>query len=318
MKNGNRKMKNTNDIDLVVVGTIGLDDIKTPFGERASALGGSGVYASCAASFFAEPGLISVAGDDIPKKYLNLLTDRSINTEGIAKTGKTFRWSGFYEFDMNEAKTLKTELNSLAGFDPDVPESYCGAKFLFLANIDPDIQLKVLSSMKNKPFVVTDTMNYWIESKKASLLKVIKKTNLFVLNEGEARQLFDTPNLIKAGKQALTLGPNYVIIKKGEHGALLFSEERFFSAPGYPLEVVKDPTGAGDSFAGGLIGYLASQQVSKSADQLVSFEEIRKAVIYGSVIASFCAENFSLKYASLITLENIKERYDTFEKIREF
>jgi len=298
-------------MDLVIIGTIGLDDIKTPFGDVKSALGGSGVYAACASSFFNAPGLISVAGNDIPEEYLNLLKKREIDLCGITKSGKTFRWSGFYEFDMNEAKTLKTELNSLADFKPQVPESYEEAKFLFLANIDPDLQLEVLSKMKNNPFVVADTMNYWITSKKESLLKVIKKTNLFVLNEGEARQLFDTANLIKAGKSALELGPEYVVIKKGEHGALLFSKEKYFSAPGYPLEEVKDPTGAGDSFAGGLIGYL-----SQTGD--LSESNIRKAIIFGSTIASFCAESFSLNYLNNVKISDVKERYDIFKKIREF
>lgn len=307
-------------MNLVIIGTIGLDDIKTPFGEVESALGGSGVYASCAASFFSPSGLISVMGNDIPEEYLKLLNKRKVSLEGVSKLGKTFRWSGFYEFDMNEAKTLKTELNSLAGFKPDVPTDYKKAKFIFLANIDPDLQLEVLSQMEEKPFVVLDTMNYWITSKKDSLLKVIGKTDLFILNEGEARQLFETPNLIKAGKIALKLGPKYAIIKKGEHGALLFSDGKYFSAPGYPLEEVKDPTGAGDSFAGGLIGYLASKQVSNKlvSGKRVSFEELRRAVVYGSTIASFCAEDFSLNYLKNINSKKIEERYNIFQKIREF
>jgi ribokinase len=317
-------------INLAVVGTIGLDDVETPFGKVEGALGGSGVYASCAASFFSKAGLISVAGDDVPQKYLNLLDVRMIDTKGVTKTGKTFRWSGAYEFDMNEAKTLKTELNSLAGFEPEVPDAYKDAKFVFLANIDPEVQLKVLEVMKNDPFVVTDTMNYWITSAKEKLLEVIKKTNLLVLNEGEVRQLFETPNLIKAGKLALKLGPQFVVIKKGEHGALLFSNNDYFSAPGYPLEEVKDPTGCGDSFAGGLIGYLASQRVSGSVtadggtpsecgtSQRVSFQEVRKAIIYGSTIASFCAEDFSLKYLENISKKDIEDRYDSFKKIRQF
>lgn len=307
-------------MNLVIIGTIGLDDIKTPFGEVKSALGGSGVYASCAASFFAESGLISVAGTDIPSEYLKLLMQRGVDLSGITKSGRTFRWSGFYEFDMNEAQTLKTELNSLAGFKPEVPEKYKEAKFVFLANIDPDLQLEVLDGMGEDPFVVLDTMNYWITSKKESLLKVIKKTNLLVLNEGEVRQLFETPNLIKAGKMALKLGPKYVIIKKGEHGALLFSKNKYFSAPGYPLEEVKDPTGAGDSFAGGLVGYLASKHISNKlvSSKPVSFEEIRKAVIYGSTIASFCAESFSLDYLKTTKPADIKQRYKEFGEIRRF
>ena len=298
-------------INLVVFGTIGLDDIKTPFGEIKAALGGSGVYSAVAASFFAKSGLISVAGTDVPSEYIKLLEKRGVDLSGVTKVGKTFRWSGFYEFDMNEAKTLKTELNSLAGFEPEIPENYKKAKFVFLANIDPDLQLEVLAGMEDKPFVVLDTMNYWITSKKESLLKVIGKTNLFILNEGEARQLFETPNLIQAGKMALKLGPKYVIIKKGEHGALLFSNGKYFSAPGYPLEEVKDPTGAGDSFAGGLVGYL-----SKTGD--ISEKSIRKAVIYGSTIASFCAENFSLDYLKTIKPADIKARYKIFREIRKF
>ncbi|MFA4995822.1 MAG: PfkB family carbohydrate kinase [Patescibacteria group bacterium] len=298
-------------MNLVIIGTIGLDDVETPFGKVVSALGGSGVYSSIAASFFTNPGLISVMGDDIPKEYINLLGKRKIDITGVKKTGKTFHWSGFYEFDMNEAKTLKTELNSLADFKPSIPDNYKEAKFLFLANIDPDLQLEVLSQMNNKPFVVTDTMNYWIESKKNSLLEVIKKTDLFVLNEGEARQLFNTPNLIKAGRQALKMGAKYIVIKKGEHGALLFSDDKYFSAPGYPLEEVKDPTGAGDSFAGGLVGYL-----SQTGD--ISETNIRKAIIYGSTIASFCAEDFSLNYLKNISNKEIEERYGIFEQIRKF
>lgn len=307
----NSKSTTLHDVDLVIMGTIGLDDIETPFGKREGALGGSGVYASCAASFFGNPGLISVMGDDIPSKYLDLFKGRKIDLFGVKKSGKTFRWVGLYEHDMNEAKTLKTELNSLANFKPEVPEQYRNAKFVFLANIDPDLQMEVLSTMKNDPFVMLDTMNYWISSKKTSLLRVIGKTDLFVLNEGEARQLFGTTNLITAGKLALKLGPRYVVIKKGEHGALLFSDGKYFSAPGYPLEEVKDPTGAGDSFAGGLIGYL-----SKSGD--ISEANIRKAIIFGSTVASFCAENFSLDYLDHMNIKKIKDRYGAFKQIRRF
>lgn len=296
-------------MDLVIVGTIGLDDVETPFGKVSSVLGGSGVYASKAASYFVKPSLVSIVGRDLPKKDLELLS--GIDLSGVAKSDKTFRWSGFYEFDMNEAKTKKTELNALLKFDPVVPKNLCSAPFLFLGNIDPVLQLKVLTQMKNKPFVVLDTMNYWIESKAEDLMKVIKKVNAVVINEGEARQLFKTPNLIKAGRQILNLGPSFAIIKKGEHGALLFSANGFFSAPGYPLEEVKDPTGAGDSFAGGLVGYLA-----KTND--MTENNLRKAVIYGSVIASFCAEDFSLGYSQKVKFNDIEERYRVFEAIRRF
>ncbi len=347
-------------MNLAITGTIGLDDIETPFGKVAGTLGGSGVYAALAASHFVEPGLISVAGNDLSSQHSKIL--ENIDTTGITKTGKTFHWSGFYEFDMNEAQTKQTDLNSLAGYKPVVPDNYKKAKYLFLANIDPEIQLEVLAQMESnvtahsqrhsraggnpgstdttklpgspgttlentagpeddndgmseqiqsRPFVVLDTMNYWIENKKELLRKVIGKVDIVVMNEGEARQFCATPNLIKAGRKLLELGPSYIIIKKGEHGALLFGHNTFFSAPGYPLEEVKDPTGAGDSFAGGLIGYLA-----KTDD--VSEQNIRKGIIYGSVIASFCAEEFGLKYLGKISQTEIDERYKVFEKIRKF
>lgn len=296
-------------MNLVITGTIGLDDIETPFGKVAGTLGGSGVYAAMAASYFADPGLVSIAGGDLSKEHLKTLN--RVDTTGVAKAGKTFRWSGFYEFDMNEAQTKKTDLNSLAGFKPIVPEKYKDTKYLFLANIDPEIQLEVLAQIKSRPFVVLDTMNYWITSKKEILKNVIAKVDILVMNEGEVRQFCGTPNLIKAGRQLLELGPSYAIIKKGEHGALLFGTDTFFSAPGYPLEEVKDPTGAGDSFAGGLIGYLA-----KTDD--ISEQNIRKGIIYGSVVASFCAEEFGLKYLENIKNTDIKERYEFCEKIRKF
>jgi len=296
-------------MDLVIVGSIGLDDVKTPFGEVKGALGGSGVYASAAASFFLKPGLTGIMGIDMPADHLEILG--KFDLEGVERKDKTFHWEGFYEYDMNEAKTINTELNSLASFNPILPESYTKAKFLFLGNTDPDIQLKTLGQMKGKPFIVLDTMNYWISSKRESLAQAISRVNLAVMNEGEARQLMDTPNLVKAGRMLLDMGPEFVVIKKGEHGALLFSLNGFFSAPGYPLEVVKDPTGAGDSFAGGMIGYLA-----KTGD--TSEQNIRKAIIYGSCIASACAEDFSLNYLKNVNLKEIEERYHVFEEIRRF
>ena len=301
---------------LIVAGTIGLDDIETPFGKAKGVLGGSGSYSAVAASYFIKPGLISVAGEDFPKSALEYFN--KIDKTGIQKSGKTFRWGGFYEFDMNEAKTTNTELNSLADFKPIVPTSYKEAKFLLLANIDPEIQLDIINQMDAKPFIVADTMNYWISSKKDKLIRVIKKSNIIIVNEGEARQLFVEANLIKAGKKLLGLGPEYAVIKKGEHGALLFSKDNYFSAPGYPLEKLKDPTGCGDSFAGGLVGYLASKHVSDLASKPVSFEEIRKAVIYGSAVASCCAESFSLDYSKNIKYKDIKERVKILREIREF
>ncbi|PIT97160.1 sugar kinase [Candidatus Berkelbacteria bacterium CG10_big_fil_rev_8_21_14_0_10_41_12] len=298
-------------IDLVVAGTIGLDDIETPFGRVHHVIGGSAIYASIAASFFAKPGIISIAGVDLPESNYHLLRSRSIDISGVAIDEKTFRWSSLYEFDMNEAKTLKTKLNCVTKFNPKLPESYKGAKFLFLANINPVIQKQVLDQMEEKPFVLLDTMNYWIENKKSALTKIIKRCDLLLLNDSEARQLFDSPNLVKAARLALQLGPKYVVIKKGEHGALLFSKDAHFSAPGYPLENTMDPTGAGDSFAGALAGYLA--KVCKT-DEL----SLRRGIVFASAIASFCAEDFSTRRLLKLKYGEIEERYEIFKKIREF
>lgn len=297
--------------DLVIIGSIGLDDIKTPFGKVSSVLGGSIVYASLAASYFSKPGIVGIVGRDMPKNYLKILERKEIDLTGLSFGRKTFRWSGFYEYDMNEAKTLKTQLNSFAHFKPILPTEYLNARYILLGNIDPELQLKVLNQAINNPFVLIDSMNFWIEHKKEALLKVIKKSDLVLLNDGEARQLFETPNLVKAAKKLLDLGPAYVVIKKGEHGALLFSQDNHFSAPGYPLEEVKDPTGAGDSFAGGLIGYLSK---SDKIEELT----IRKGIIYGSAIASFCAEGLGIENLKNIKLKDIEERYEIFRKIREF
>jgi len=296
-------------INLVIVGSIGLDDIKTPFGKISSTLGGSAVYSALSASFFEKPGVVGIVGRDMPQEELKAL--KNIDLSGISKGEKTFRWEGKYEYDMNEAKTLKTELNCLSNFNPRLPNSYKNAKYLLLANIDPDSQIKALNQLKNEPFVILDSMNFWIKNKKEKLVSAIKKSDLVLLNDGEARQLFNTPNLIKAGRKLLELGPQYAVIKKGEHGALLFSYDSFFSAPGYPLEELKDPTGAGDSFAGGLIGYLAKHNKTDE-------KTIRQGIIFGSAIASFCAEALSTKALLKIKISDIKERYEVFQKIREF
>lgn len=296
-------------INLVISGSIGLDDITTPFGKVQSALGGSAIYAAQAAAYFAKPGIVSIMGQDLSKDSLQIL--EQFDTQGIAQTEKTFRWTGCYEYDMNEAKTLNTELNAIAEFQAQVPKSYQSAKYLLLGNIDPQLQLKILSQMQNKPFTILDTMNFWITSKRDELEKIIKKVNFLVINETEARQFCQTPNLIKAGKMLLNLGPEHIVIKKGEHGSLLFTKNSFFSAPSYPLEQLKDPTGCGDSFAGGLIGYLAKTDDTTETN-------IRKAIIYGSAIASFCAEEFSLQYAKKTKLNDIHERYSVLKQIREF
>ena len=297
--------------NILVIGTVALDTVETPFGKEDNVLGGSATYASFAASFFSQPALISVIGDDFPKKYLDLMAKRNINIEGLQIFDKTFHWEGFYEYDMNEAKTRKTELNSLAQFKVKVPESYKSIKYVFLANIDPEQQLETLRQIKKPDLVVLDTMNFWINHKRESLLNVVKKIDVLLLNDSEARQLFDTINLVSAANKALTLGPKAIVIKKGEHGALLFTKNKHFNAPGYPLEKIKDPTGCGDCFGGAFIGYLAK---TKNLDE----QNLRKAVIYGSVIASFNAEDFSLNRLINLSTEEIEKRYKEFKDMREF
>ncbi len=297
--------------DLLVLGTVALDSIETPFGKAKDALGGSASYASYAASFFCTPAVLSIIGSDFPKEYLQLLKKRGVVLDCVTVADKTFRWSGYYEYDLNEAKTLKTELNALAHFTVKLPEAYTKIKFVYLANIDPDLQISVMEQLTEPQLIVMDTMNFWITSKKETLLKAISKTNVIILNDGEARQLFATPNLIKAATLALGLGPRCVIIKKGEHGALMFMDGKHFSAPSYPLEIVKDPTGAGDSFGGGFTGYLA-----KTKD--LSEKNFRKAVIYGSVLASYNTEDFSLTRLSTLTQKEIDARYEQMKDIREF
>lgn len=296
-------------MDLVVVGSIGLDTIETPFGKVKEALGGAGIYAASSAAYFAQPGLVGIMGVDFPKKYLSKLC--GIDMAGVERKGKNFRWVGAYHFDMNEAQTIDTQINSLAEFNPVLPESYKSAKYVLLGNTDPDTQLQVISQLTGKPFIMLDTMNFWINSKLKSLVKAIEKIDFLVINDGEARQLTKTPNLIAAGKALLKLGPKYVAIKKGEHGALLFSCNDFFIAPSYPLEVLKDPTGCGDTFAGGMIGYLAKTKSLSKAN-------IRKAIIFGSVIASFCAEDFSLNYRDRVALTHVMERYKAIQTFGKF
>ena len=297
--------------DVLIIGTVALDTIETPFGKAEKTLGGSATYASFAASFFSKPALISVVGNDFPKEYLGLMKKRRIDLDGLEITGKTFHWEGFYEYDMNEAKTRKTELNSLEHFKADVPEKFKGIKYVFLANIDPEQQLMTLKQMNKPDFTVLDTMNFWINNKKKYLIEAIKKVDVLLLNDGEARQLFSTVNLVKAANLALELGPKAVIIKKGEHGALLFTKNKHFNAPGYPLENIKDPTGCGDSFGGAFIGYLA-----KTKD--LSERNLRKAIVYGSVVASHNAEDFGLNRLKQLKMKDIEKRYKEMREMREF
>lgn len=298
---------------LAVIGTVAIDEVETPFGKRERAFGGSASYFSYAASFFSPVSLVAVVGKDFPSDFLNVLKERPIDLSHLERTGgKTFFWRGKYSFDLNTAETLETQLNVLTEFDPEL-HFETNPEFLFLANIDPLLQTKVLDQV-GKPkarFVACDTMNFWISQKKSDLLKVLSRVDAVVINENEARQLAEDSNLIQAAKKIQSWGPGKVVIKKGEHGVLLFGEGHFFALPGFPLENVFDPTGAGDSFAGALMGYL-----SKTQD--LSFDNFKKAVAYGSVVASFTCEDFSLDRLRRLDQEQIEERLALFRKICSF
>jgi sugar/nucleoside kinase (ribokinase family) len=299
---------------LLVVGSLGLDNVATPFDKVENALGGSAVYISLAASYFSGPVyLIGVVGEDFPHKYIKLLENHNIDLEGlqIIKGGKTFRWSCKYHYDLNVRDTLFTELNVFEKFDPIIPDKFKKSKFVCLGNINPALQMKVLDQMENPKFVVCDTMNYWIEGEKETLIKLLKMVNVLIINDSEARLLAKEPNLIKAARLIREMGPDILIIKKGEHGALLFMEDIIFSAPAYPLEMIFDPTGAGDTFAGGFIGYL-----HKTQD--LSPENMKRAVIYGSAMASFCVEKFSTKALEEIDYLRVHDRYREFLNLSRF
>ncbi|TDJ55599.1 MAG: sugar kinase [Ignavibacteria bacterium] len=289
---------------LLIVGSLGLDTVITPFDKVEDALGGSATYISIAASYFSGPiELVGVVGNDFPDEYLKLLEDHNIDLEGLQKEeGKTFRWGGKYHYDLNIRDTLFTDLNVFEKFDPVIPEKFKKSKYVCLGNIDPTLQLKVLEQMIDPQLVVCDTMNYWIERMKEELLQLLKRVDVLIINDSEARLLAQEPNLIKASKMIRELGPKTLIIKKGEHGAMLFTDETVFSAPAYPMEMIYDPTGAGDSFAGGFTGYLF-----KTRD--LSPNNLKCAVIYGSSMASFCVEKFSTKGLEELSNLKIQDRY---------
>lgn len=299
-------------MSVLVVGTVALDSIATPFGEKPAVLGGSAVYAAVAASFFAETMMIGPVGNDLPAEHLAFLTGRGIDLSAVHRLdGPSFRWSGRYEYDMNEAHTLDTQLNVLSRFDPVLPPSAQAMPYVFLANIDPELQLKVISQLKKPKLLMADTMNFWIGSKREALHQVIKKVDFMVMNDGEIRQFMETPNIPLAARRLIELGCKGVIVKKGEHGALLFTADGHFSAPSFPQELLRDPTGAGDSFGGAFIGYLA-----RSDD--LSPGNIRKAVIVGSVMASFNIEDFSLERLKRLKRKEIIERFEQVRQAAEF
>ncbi|MBI4429561.1 MAG: bifunctional hydroxymethylpyrimidine kinase/phosphomethylpyrimidine kinase [Ignavibacteriales bacterium] len=301
-------------MSLLVVGSVALDSVETPFGNVKEALGGSAVYISTAASFFTAPiRLVGVVGGDFSKKHIEFLEERDIDLEGlqIIEKEKTFRWGGRYHYDLNSRDTLFTELNAFERFDPVIPLSYKKTAYVCLGNIDPVLQRQVLEQIQTPRLVLGDTMNYWIETKPKELTDTMKVMDVIVVNESEARLLTHEPNLIKAAKRIIAIGPKVVIIKKGEHGAILVTNDTIFSAPAYPLENIYDPTGAGDTFAGGFAGWLA-----KTDD--LSSENLKRAVIYGSSLASFCVEQFSVDGLRDLTKLKIQDRYRSFMELSRF
>ena len=301
-------------MSLLVVGSVALDSVETPFDKVDDALGGSATYISLAAGYFSAPiELIGVVGSDFPKKYIEMLEQHNIGLEGlqVIEGEKTFRWGGKYHYDLNVRDTLFTELNAFQNFNPIIPEKFRKSRYVCLGNIDPILQMKVLDQVSDPQFVVCDTMNLWINLMKPDLIKLLKRVHVFILNDSEARMLTEEPNLIKAAKLIRQMGPEILIIKKGEHGALLFTQDTIFSAPAYPMEIIFDPTGAGDSFAGGFTGYL-----HQTRD--LSPENVKRAVIYGSTMASFCVEKFSTKGLEELSILQIQDRFREFKKLSTF
>jgi sugar/nucleoside kinase (ribokinase family) len=296
--------------DLLVVGSVALDSVETPFGKVQDALGGSATYFSYSASFFTQVRLVAIVGQDFPEPHLRLLKDRGVDLAGLqVSAGKTFRWRGAYGYDLNEARTLDTQLNVFADFQPSLAEGLRRVPFLFLANIDPELQLEVLRQMAVRPkLVALDTMNFWIQGKRDALVRVLGEVDVVTINDGEARQLAGEPNLVKAARVIAGMGPKTVVVKRGEYGALMLSDGAFFIVPAYPLDSVFDPTGAGDTFAGGFMGYLARQDAVDAAT-------LRRGIVHGSVMASFTVEDFSLERLKRLTPPEIAARYAEFHDL---
>ncbi len=302
-------------MDLITVGTVAFDSIETPFGKADRVIGGAATYINLAASNFTKNlGLVAVVGDDFPETEIKFMQKRGINTDGLQiKQGeKSFFWAGRYHDNMNQRDTLTTELNVLEDFNPKLPEAYKYAKYVMLGNLQPDVQMKVIKQMKKTPkLIVMDTMNFWMDIAMPSLKKTIKKIDVLTINDEEARQLSGAYSLLDAAKIIQKMGPKFLVIKKGEHGALLFHGEKMFYAPAMPLQKVADPTGAGDTFAGGFIGYLASTNS-------LSFNNMKRAVIYGSAMASFCVEEFSIEGLRKMTKGKINKRLKAFKSLTAF
>ncbi len=299
---------------LVIVGTVAFDAIETPFGKTDKILGGAATYIGLSASQFGTDGaIVSVVGGDFPQKYIDMLVSKGMNVEGleIVPDGKTFFWSGKYHNDMNTRDTLATELNVLETFNPVVPDSYKDAEVVMLGNLHPMVQMGVIDQMNNSKMVVLDTMNFWMDIALDDLKKVIAKVDVITINDEEARQLSGEYSLVTASKKIMEMGPQYVVIKKGEHGALIFHKEEMFFAPALPIAEVFDPTGAGDTFAGGFTGYLA-----KTGDY--SFENMKRAIIYGSCLASFCVEKFGTERMQNLSENEVEKRLQQFQRLTQF
>lgn len=299
-------------MSVLVVGSTALDSIKTPYSENPRLLGGSASHAGVAASFFAPVKLVGVVGEDFPKRYLALYRRHGIDLSGLQiAPGRTFHWAGEYELNMNNRRTLKTELGVFETFSPELPASHRDTPYVLLANIAPSLQHHVLDQMRRPKFVVADTMDLWLSIALDDLLRLLKRINAFVLNDSEARQLTQEDNLLTAVRRIHRLGPRYVIVKKGEHGSILSGPQGLFVAPAFPLAKVVDPTGAGDSFVGGLLGYLASRRGSLEAN-------LRRAIIYGSAVASFCCEGFGLTRTTRLARATIEHRVKELEQMARF
>ena len=299
-------------MSILVVGSVAFDSVETPFGKEDEVLGGSATYFSTSASFFAGVNLVAVVGEDFPPEHVEFLRSRNINLEGLQVVpGNTFRWKGRYGYDLSEAHTLETHLNVFESFAPSLPSAYAECEYVFLGNIDPELQLQVLQQVKRPKVVACDTMNFWIDGKREALLKTLEYVDILLINEGEARQLSGEPNLVKAAAKILAMGPKTLVIKRGEYGVIMFREHSIFSAPAFPLETVFDPTGAGDTFAGGFMGYLASTGNLSEAS-------LRQAIVFGSVMASFNVEDFSLNRMRTLQYLEIEERYKKVKLLTEF
>lgn len=299
-------------MDILVVGSVAFDSVETPFGHEDEVLGGSATYFSTSASFFTSVRLVAVVGEDFPDEHREFLSSRNIDLTGLQiAPGKTFRWKGRYGYDLNEAQTLETHLNVFEGFQPKLPEDFRDAEVVFLANIDPELQREVTRQVKRPRLIACDTMNFWIDGKREALVRTLAQVDILIINEGETRQLANEPNLVKAAKAILALGPKTLVVKRGEYGVLVFGEHSVFSIPAYPLEEVFDPTGAGDTFAGGFVGYLAATGNFTDA-------AIRKATVFGSVMASFTVEDFSLNRLRSVSWQEIEDRFRRFQALTSF